>query len=208
MSATGRSDVRRPDDFYSTPAWCVRAILPELPNEGILFDPCAGDGAILAAVREEQPSRVLLGLELSATRVMRAGLRSLPVIEGDALDEQTWKGTCGSNLRVVLTNPPYSLAEEFLCRALDEFGFAPDGMLRGTVCLLLRLNWLASQSRAWLHKKHPSDVFVLPRRPSFVNGRTDATEYGWFVWGPGRGGHWRILDVEGIQNRFQKAGVP
>ena len=30
MSATGRSDVRDPDDFYETPAWCTDLILPHL----------------------------------------------------------------------------------------------------------------------------------------------------------------------------------
>ena len=45
MSATNRSNVRVASDFYATPAWCTRAILPHLPVTSVL-DPCAGDGAI------------------------------------------------------------------------------------------------------------------------------------------------------------------
>lgn len=52
MSATGRSNVRRADDYYSTPEWCTVAIceelLPEIEElnmgQGFALDPCAGDG--------------------------------------------------------------------------------------------------------------------------------------------------------------------
>lgn len=50
--------------------------------------------------------------------------------------------------------------------------------------------------RADFHRRHPSDVFVLPRRPSFTGGGTDATEYAWFVWGPGRGNRWYVLTID------------
>jgi hypothetical protein len=36
---------------------------------------------------------------------------------------------------------------------------------------------------------------VLPKRPSFTGGGTDATEYAWMVWGPTRTGRLRILEV-------------
>lgn len=53
MSATNRSDVRRPDDFYETPAWCVRRLLEavdffraNMPDVYVLPNrPCfTGDG--------------------------------------------------------------------------------------------------------------------------------------------------------------------
>jgi hypothetical protein len=41
---------------------------------------------------------------------------------------------------------------------------------------------------------HKPDVFVLSDRPSFTeNGKTDASEYGYWVWGPGTTGIWRPL---------------
>jgi hypothetical protein len=39
---------------------------------------------------------------------------------------------------------------------------------RGTVALLLRLNWLGSQERAAFHRAHPSDILLLPKRPEFT----------------------------------------
>lgn len=51
------------------------------------------------------------------------------------------------------------------------------------VCMLLRVNFLGSQKRAaWMRANTPS-VYVLPKRPSFKSdGKTDATEYAWFLW--------------------------
>jgi hypothetical protein len=79
---------------------------------------------------------------------------------------------------------------EFIERALRE---APED---ADVAFLLRLNFLGSQRRAAFHRSFPSDVYVLPRRPSFTGGGTDATEYCWMVWGAERGGRWSILEIE------------
>lgn len=53
MSATGRSDVRRADDFYETPEWCVRRLLEAcgLPL-GRWLEPAVGGGAIVRAVNK------------------------------------------------------------------------------------------------------------------------------------------------------------
>jgi len=72
---------------------------------------------------------------------------------------------------VVLTNPPYSLAQQFIDHALL---FAP------IVCMLLRLNFLASEGRA--DTSLPGRIKVLPNRPCFVSGASDSCEYGWFVY--------------------------
>jgi hypothetical protein len=76
---------------------------------------------------------------------------------------------------VIVTNPPYSLADEFCRHAIS---------VATEVFLLLRLNFLGSQRRKewWTHHE-PSALFVLSKRPSFVNGKTDSTEYAWFYWG-------------------------
>ena len=60
--------------------------------------------------------------------------------------------------------------------------------------MLLRLNWLGSEDRAAWLRRHPPSVYVLPNRPSFVEGGgTDATEYAWFIWGEGFGGTLSVL---------------
>lgn len=180
MSATNRGAARRPGDFYATPAWVTRAILPHLPAFATVLDPCAGEGAILREVGGG------FGIERDFERVHRCHAQDIPCTHGDALaSEAVW-----GRFSVCVMNPPFSQAEAFVRRALAEA--APQ---RATVAALLRLAFLEGIARAPLHREHPADVYVLPRRPSFTGGGTDATAYAWFVWGPGRGGRWSILDV-------------
>ena len=80
----------------------------------------------------------------------------------------------------IVTNPPFSLAFEFAQWAV---GHAVH------VFLLLRLNFLASgKRREWFSTHEPNALFVLCKRPSFVNGGTDCTDYAWYYWGPSVGG--------------------
>lgn len=175
---------RRKDDFYRTPAWCVKSILPHLPRFGDVLDPCAGDGAMLMVLREV--GILARGFELDEGRGRACRAHGFGCYIGDALAaDSPWHAP-----GVVLTNPPFSLAQEMVERALAEV--APGG----TVAMLLRLGFLASQGRAALHRRAPADVFVLPMRPSFTeDGQTDQSEYAWFVWGPGRGGRWQVLEL-------------
>lgn len=191
MSATGRSDVRRADDFYATPEWCTRAILPYLHVSRGALDPCCGTGAILDVLRRAVGAAeydTIRGIELDADRARCA---SHNVVCADALELPS--GMWGKP-SLVVTNPPYRLAMQFVARALLEVESE-----RGVVAMLLRLNWLGSQARASFHRTRPSEVYILPRRPSFTGGGTDAIEYAWFVWrnaSPTGAGKWRILDVD------------
>lgn len=182
MTATGRSDVRHPDDFYRTPAWLTRAVLPhlDLPARSHVLDPACGDGAILDVVREA--GHLTTGYEIDDGRAAIARERHV-VFAYDSLTiaSAAWRAD------VIVMNPPFRDAMAFVERAI---ACAP------VVACLLRLNWLAGQKRASFWREHPADVYVSPRRPSFTGKGTDATEYAWFVWGPNRGGRWAVLDVE------------
>ncbi len=87
---------------------------------------------------------------------------------------------------MIITNPPYTLAMQFLQKSLRE---------AETVIYLLRLNFLGSVARKefWEQNK-PTHIFVITPRPRFVNGQSDACEYGWLVWDRGL----RILNEPGI----------
>lgn len=166
----------------------MRAILPVVDGpfgaRGI-FDPCAGDGALLRACGESWPVPPG-GLEADAQRAQDARASGLAVETRDALESASW----GLQGRAVVMNPPFSQAEAFVRRALVEArATAPDWC----VAALLRLAWLEGLRRAPFHREHPANVHVLARRPSFTGGGTDSTAYAWFVWGPGPGGRWSIL---------------
>jgi len=188
MSVTGHGaktgHVRHPDDAYFTPAWCTRAILLHLPAAVRVLDPACGDGAII----DELAGRFqhVSGIEINYERAERASLKGHHVTVDDALASEWWT----PRPDLVVMNPPFKLAMEFVKRAVSEV--AP----MGTVAALLRLSWLSSQKRAaWLRAYTPS-VYVLPRRPSFTGKGTDAADYGWFLWSPLTSPTVRILDVE------------
>ena len=184
MSATNRNlpgNERKSEDYYSTPAWVTKAILPHINLRGPVLDPCCGDGAIL-----DQLPTFGIGIEINKERSEIAGQKHL-VIYGSALDHSQQWPICNT----IITNPPYVSALPFILRAIAQ-GF--DDI--GDCAFLLRLNFLGSKKRAEFHKNHPSDIFVLPQRPSYTgDGATDATEYAWFVWGPNRGNRWQILKL-------------
>ncbi len=171
MSSTNRGSDRHNDDFYRTPAWVTRAILPYVYTNGDrdILDPCCGDGAILDCFDED---RVLVGLELDADRAAQSTRKGHIVTQGDAL-KLVWPLA-----HLTITNPPFSLAEEFVRRAI---AFALDN--GSTVAMLLRLAFVESKKRKALHTEFPSDLFPLSERPSFTeDGGTDSCAYGWFVW--------------------------
>ncbi len=220
MSATGRGAVRDARDFYRTPAWCVRAILPFLPTSGTILEPGCGDGAIVQALITAGIARDrIYGVELDKHLAAECEeFTGAEVQVGNFLKEPM------PNAALVIGNPPFGLALEFVEKALELVH-----RRGGTVCMLLRLNWFGGGDRAAFHKRSPADIYVLPRRPSFCASvtckkkcgwqisiavdaekpkrcvrcgatvtvtTTDATEYCWAVWRPGGGGRWFILDCE------------
>jgi hypothetical protein len=194
MSATGRSDVRRADDHYITPAWVTRALVPHLSMYDSALDPCAGEGAILDELSDHYGSPRYHGIELDAGRACACTSSGFSCSQGDALICDWMVPHNGKPYDLIVMNPPYSLALEFIKKALASHP--------KEIAVLLRLNFLASKKRAAFWKTHPNcDVLVLPKRPSFTGKGTDATEYAWFVFRMARRGcsqgrgHWTILDV-------------
>lgn len=187
MSSTGRGGERHPDDFYATPAWAVRSILPHLDLTGSILEPSAGDGAIVKVLLGAGVSPACIrAVELDAERAAVVPCRTECA---DFLGRFPAEPVYQPDL--ILGNPPFSLALEFIEEALRVAGG------RGTVCFILRLAFLESQKRAAFHRAHPADLFVLPRRPSFTGKGVDSAAYAWFVWGPGRGGRWSLLSEVG-----------
>ena len=180
MSATGRGTERRESDFYATPSWTVRRLL-EAPivarlmgrKRGLILDPCAGDGALIRAARSVLPGYTFSAIELRED--MRQPL-SQAMQAGESLAIANYLET-DTEADYIITNPPYSLAQEFIVKARHD---------ASCVFMLARLNFLASKLRYSFWKEHrPWGVFVLPNRPSFDDrkpGKTDATEYCWMAF--------------------------
>lgn len=169
MSAANRGTVRAEADNYPTPSWCVRRILAalRLPPNARILEPSAGDGAIIRVVRSMLPRARITGVEL----------RDVPRCpEANAWIHDDFLGVRSTlpSYDAVIMNPPYSAAFEFVRGALE---------LSSCVIALFRLNFLEGSVRSSWLREHTPSVYVLPQRPSFTGKGTDATAYGWFVWG-------------------------
>lgn len=175
MSATNRGAKRVEGDFYPTPAGVTLAILRalDLPG-GRWLEPSAGTGAIIRAVASVRSDVTWRAVE--AREVCRPFLEchDHAVVEvADFLDEATGKDW--RRFDVAMLNPPFTTAMPFIAKCLD---------LASWVVCLQRVNFLGSKSRNRFWREHCPDVYLLPERPSFTDGGTDATEYAWFVWPP------------------------
>lgn len=157
------SSTRRPQragalDSYQTPEKAIRTletfIAPYIHDGDTFLEPCRGNGNIVRVfepyfVGEVGWFEITEGLDYLSRSVER----------------RDW----------IITNPPFSLALEFLQKSLRE---------ADNVAYLLRLNFLGSQKRLPFWQAHPPDaLLVLSERPCFTeDGKTDSTEYAWFIW--------------------------
>lgn len=177
-----KKPVRIERDYYPTPEWCVAEFLrvPRVKwalRDGFfrLCDPCAGDGAIYRAAnnRSAVGYEPFCSAELSDIEPRSTGnveIRRGDFLSGPISDRISTNPRC---MDICLTNPPYSLSLEFVERAVQTYPLT---------CMLLPLSFLASKSRNDFIRLYNPAVYVIPRRPSFVNRKTDHAEYGWFCW--------------------------
>lgn len=160
MSSTNGNVIDK--EVYPTPADAVAALMAVLtinPDDRFL-EPCKGDGAIYDAV------------PLPVAQKEWAEIR-----QGRDYLETNW----GGQFDLIITNPPFSLTEQFLEKSMSELA------LGGTLIYLQRVNFLGSRKRVpfWSRIGFPNKTPVLVPRPRFVNGGSDSCEYCWFIWDQG-----------------------
>ncbi len=151
-------------DFYPTPRWATQALVDHEVFEGLTWEPACGDGAMAEVLKEN-------GLAVYASDLHDRGY-------GISGEDFLKSDKCFYN---IITNPPYSLANEFLYKAYSR--------TNKKVALLLRLAFLegAERQRKIFQKTPPARVWVFSERVTFypkgeerASGGT--TAYAWFVW--------------------------
>jgi hypothetical protein len=179
---------------YLTPKYAVKCLLDVLGPipHGVILDPCCGNGRILEEIKDSYPEREsqLIGSDIDS-EILQAC--NVGIVSKLPFEEQTTQAV------LTVTNPPFSLALE-----LAEHALKHNTNGSGKLALLLRLAFLESKKRVDFNRNHPCDIFVFPKRlvfDVFVDGKVihrkssdaDKWAYAWFVWGPGHGGHWKLL---------------
>lgn len=190
MSATGRGAKRRKNDWYGTPSHVTDVFIrnnPDLPG-GHWLEPCAGEGSIIRAVNAARQDVTWSYCEIrkecapTLQRMCRRGelggeSHGCGVI-GDYLTTQMLSG---KHYDVIITNPPFSHAQEVIEHSME---LAPQAL----IIMLLRINFYESEHRNGWMRQYMPDSHVLANRPSFVkNWQTgkrgaDATAYAWMTW--------------------------
>lgn len=206
MSSTGRGSERSPYDWYPTPKWCIRRILDVLTLPGgHWLEPCAGTGNIIDVVQTYRQDVWWSAIEIRSDPLERLESSLKPskdehdfgyVYHRDFLSV----ASIGPLPLISITNPPFSLAQEFILHSMK--------LVTHYVVMLLRLNFLGTDERLDFLLQHPPDVYVLPNRPQFDIRKdgTDSTEYAWFVWcvkSPRNSGRLYFLDRTPLSERQQ-----
>lgn len=175
VAFAGGHGAREKDDFYPTPPEATEALLTLNLWGGSrkVWEPACGDGAI---------SRVLA----------RAGN---DVVSTDLIDRGF--GTGGVDFLkatsllapIVITNPPFKLAEQFIRHALD--------LGAETVAMLLKMTFWNAAKRIPLFEEHPPAIIApLTWRLDFTGGGAPTMDCGWAVWVAGYAPcttHFRLL---------------
>lgn len=169
MSSTNGNVIAH--ENYPTPENAVRALLKciDFKADDTFLEPCCGDlidvdGAELPCIFNLVP----LDIMQKEWCEIRAGREFLEHDFG------------GKRFDVIITNPPFSLSNEFLMKSRDLL--APGG----TLIFLQRVGWLGSKKRIkfWSEISFPQKTPILIPRPQFDKSKkgTDSCDYMWFIW--------------------------
>lgn len=174
----GDPQARRDDDFYETPRWQTEALLKRLlfQRSAVILEPCAGNGAIVRALRAH--GHLVLTNDLV--------LRDFPLnSQLDVTQEKAWLAITrrlSVRLDAIITNLPFFLAMAVLQHA---------GHYAPIVATILRRTWdepvedeaSGIDRGEWLALHPCTGQIVLPRT-SYRGVGGDSATTAWFVWGP------------------------
>ena len=172
----GEAGYERVDaDAYRTPPQPIEALLDHVAFEGLTWECAAGEGDMSAVLRRR-------GMRVVTSDIRRTGtdwddtdfLALSTVVVIDALIRQ--------GLKNIITNPPYSVADDFVRRAL-----AITKVTGGKVAMLLGHDYdTALVQRRWAFRDHPawSCKIQIPRISwlNFEKKSGPRQIHAWFVW--------------------------
>jgi len=142
------------DELY-TPEYAIYPLLPYLKKfKNKIFWECTDFG------------------ESNITKVLREN--DFKVVTSHINENQNFFEYQPNNWDILITNPPYSLKDEFIKRAYE---------LNKPFCMLLPLTTLEGVKRGDLFRKYEIEVLVLDKRVNFMKEKKSCWfNTSWFCW--------------------------
>lgn len=189
---------RQPNEFYASPAWVTRALLPHLPAGTLsVWEPACGECDMAKVIAAEGHGVLASDIRWPEGATIEAGFAEDQrfvdgfgaVCKGDFLREGEWLAR--PDIDAVITNPPYGIqgkmAERFIRRALIV-----TRPRRGLVAMLLKPDFDSGSTRPEFFRDCPawSKKIVLLRRIVWfepvpdANGRLNgpSENHCWYLW--------------------------
>jgi hypothetical protein len=159
----------RKDDCYETPVEAISTLMRVEKLPRVFWEPACGPGAIVRPFRER-------GHTVIATDLVDYGLEDSTAGVDFLMETRAPAGA-----KLILTNPPFKLANEFARHGLH---------LCDTVILLLRLAYLEGEGRSDLIDNHLRRVWLGRERLPMMHRRgydgpkigNAAMPFAWFVF--------------------------
>lgn len=156
-------------DLYETPSCAVEALLANEPLPHHIWEPACGRGAIVDILRQR-------GHTVWATDLCDHGCRQSQFKVDFLMERQS-----RIDVEAIVTNPPFSLAQQFVEHAL---ALAPK------VVMLLRLGFLESERRTpILDNGKLARVLVFKKRLPMMHRdgwdgpkSSSAMAFAWYIW--------------------------
>jgi hypothetical protein len=173
---------RAPGDTYFTEHWVTQALLSRVQFRGTVWEPACGRGDIAEVLIDN-------GYKVMISDIAGETLGCSGASEADFLTHSS----PGDAMFSIVTNPPYTHAEQFILKALDLTERAS-----GMVAMLLRNEYDCAASRRDLFERESfAAKLVLTKRPRWVegNGQQSASprhNFAWMIWDWNHSGNARI----------------
>lgn len=154
---------RNSSDFYPTPPDVTIALIENLliPASAKIWEPACGTGKMADVLKE-------YGYCVESSDILETGYGKV----------QDFLTATNCDCDWIITNPPFSLAEQFIRKA-NDFGCRYAFLLKAQY-------WNAAKRCSLFEETHPSKIFPLTWRPDFLDkkrgGGSPLLDMMWCVW--------------------------
>ena len=166
-------------DFYSTNPKAVEMLFEKEKFIGNFLEPCVGQGHIANVIEKFYPKQPIYSMD-----IVDRGYKNTLIADFLNYD------FLGQKFDNIITNPPYSLAKEFLEKGMKILNN------NGKIAMFLKIQFLEGLKRKEMFEKYPPKyIYVFRQRMATFNNGKKTDDNGkkwattmcdaWFIWEKG-----------------------